>query len=50
MSENNKEKRLKFYPIPIALEKTSVILEQMKKCICKIIYKNGFGTGFFCNI
>ena len=50
MSENNKEKRLKFYPIPIALEKTSVILEQMKKCICKIIYKNGFGTGFFCHI
>ena len=50
MSENNKEKRLKFYPIPIALEKASSIIEQMRTTLCKIETKNGKGTGFFCRL
>jgi hypothetical protein len=38
---------------PITIEETSIIIEQMKNCICKIIIKELFekkGTGFFCNI
>ena len=38
---------------PITIEETSIIIEQMKKCICKIIIKELYekkGTGFFCNI
>ena len=50
MSENSKEKRLKFYPLPITLAKSSAIIEQMKTSICKIITKNGKCTGFFCSI
>ena len=37
MSEdNNKEKLLNLYPIPITIECTNIILQQMKNCICKI--------------
>ena len=50
MSDNSKEKRLKFYPLPITLAKSSSIIEQMKTTICKITTKNGKGTGFFCSI
>ena len=35
---------------PVTIEKTSKILEQMQKCICKIKTKNGRGTGFFCTM
>ncbi len=45
-----KEKLLIGYPIPITIEKTAIILEQMKKFICKIKINDMKGTGFFCNI
>ena len=50
MEEIIKEKILDYCPLPITTNKTSTILEQMKKCICKIINRNGRGTGFFCYI
>ena len=43
-----KEKLLSDYLIPITIEQTKTILEQLKKCICKIKKVNG--TGFFCII
>ena len=33
----------------ISIDKINIILEQMKKCICKIYGKKN-GTGFFCKI
>ena len=45
-----KEKFLEYYPIPVTIRKTEIILEQMKKSICKIDDKKGKGTGFFCLI
>ena len=50
MSEDNKEKFLNLYPVPITIECTNIILQQMKNCICKISNKKGRGTGFFCKI
>lgn len=50
MEDFNKEKILVNYPLPVTLENTRTILKQMEKCICKIITKNGKGTGFFCKI
>ena len=50
MSNYYNEKYLDCYPIPITIEKTEVILKQMKKSICKIRNENGNGTGFFCYI
>ena len=45
------EKQLKQYPIPITYECSEIILDQMKKAICKIKLKDGsLGTGFFCKI
>ena len=44
------EKIIENYPLPITIEGTEKILEQMKKGICKIKNKNGKGTGFFCKI
>ncbi len=44
------EKLLENFPSPVTIEKTSIILEQMKKCICKISNRKGRGTGFFCLI
>ena len=41
-----KEKEISNYPKPVTIEQTSIILYQMKHCICKI-YK-GNGTGFLC--
>ena len=38
-------------PIPVSLEATSKIMEQMKTCVFKIfVSNNGEGTGFFCFI
>ena len=48
MFDSIKEKILEVYPNPINIECTSKILEQMKKCICKISNIKGEGTGFFC--
>ena len=50
MKNTNKEKLLNDYPIPISIDCTKIILEQMKKCIFKINNKKGKGTGFFCHI
>ena len=50
MIQIEKEKSLDSYPLPVTIEGTNIILEQMKKCICKIENKNGNGTGFFCYI
>ena len=50
MSDINKEKYLDNYPIPVTIDCTNKILEQMKRCICKINNKKGKGTGFFCHI
>ena len=44
------ESILNGYPIPINIECTNIILEQMKKCICKIKTGKKRGTGFFCYI
>ena len=50
MSDSIKEKIFEEYPNPVSIKCTSIILEQMKNCICKICNKNGEGTGFFCHI
>lgn len=53
MGNNNqviKEKYLEYYPSPVTIEKSTLIIEQMKKSICIIDNKNGQGTGFFCSI
>ena len=48
MFEGNKEVLLENYPIPITIEENYLIIDQMKKCICKIIKNNGEkGSGFF---
>ena len=44
------EKFLNDYPMPIFLEETETILNQMKESVCEICLKDGRGTGFFCNI
>ena len=50
MSKIN-EKSLNDYPKPIFIEGTEIILNQMKKAICKISTESGSkGTGFFCKI
>ena len=46
-----KEKELNKKPIVISFECNEIIMEQMKKNICKIKMKDGSqGTGFFCKI
>ena len=47
MEKSNEEKIIKNFPNPVTIEGTEKILEQMKKCICKIKYNGMFGTGFF---
>jgi len=45
------EKLIIKQPLPVSLEGTKKIIEQMEKCICKIyLNKGGLGTGFFCKI
>ena len=49
--ESLEEKSLKDYPVPIFIEETTKILNQMKKSVCKIFSADGSkGTGFFCKI
>ena len=46
-----KEKEIKDKPMAISFECNEIIMEQMKKNICKIKMKDGSqGTGFFCKI
>ena len=41
----------KYLPIPISIEGTKKILNQMENCICQIYKENNLkGTGFFCKI
>ena len=35
---------------PVTFEETQKILDQMKKCICKINAREIYGTGFFCKL
>ena len=50
MTQIIEEKNLEDYPLPVTIQETNYILDQMKNCICKIENENGQGTGFFCNI
>ena len=50
MDEIIKEKALDNYPLPVTIEATNIILNQLKKCVCKIKNIKGDGTGFFCYI
>ena len=50
MTQIEKESILKKSSLPVTIEKTEIILKQMKESICKIKNKNGNGTGFFCKI
>ena len=44
------EMNIENLPIPVTIERTSIILKQLKYSICKIVTKDGHGTGFFCKI
>jgi len=45
-----KEKKIIGTLEPLNIDSTSKILEQLRKCICKIKLKGEYGTGFFCKI
>ena len=47
----DQENLIEKQPLPVSLEGTKKIIEQMENCICKIYpNKGGTGTGFFCKI
>ena len=48
--ESKKDSIMKYYPMPITIEKNKIITNQMEKCICKIKINNNEGIGFFCQI
>jgi V8-like Glu-specific endopeptidase len=50
MSDLEEEEYIDSSPIPISIANTEKILEQMKKCVCKIKKDNLKGTGFFAKI
>ena len=50
MAEIEKEQILEEYPLPVTIEGTNIILNQLTKCICKIENEKGSATGFFCSI
>ena len=50
MSVVIQEKLIEDQPIPVSIEGTEMILDQMKKCVCKIYQNGNKGTGFFCKI
>ena len=50
MSVVIQEKLIEDQPIPVSIEGTEIILDQMKKCVCKIYQNGNKGTGFFCKI
>ena len=47
MEEIRKEKLLENSVMPVSIEITKEIINQMEKCVCKIITKGKKGTGFF---
>ena len=50
VSKISEESVLSGYAPPINIECIEKMLNQMKKCICKIRIRNKRGTGFFCKI
>lgn len=51
MNDINQEKFIENSVLPISISGMEKIIEQMKKCVCKIHKKNGKeATGFFCKI
>ena len=50
MDEIKKEKIIENNPLPVTIDGTTKILNQLKHCICKIQNKKGSGTGFFCSL
>ena len=44
------EMNIENLPIPVTIDRTSIILKQLKYGICKIVMEKGHGTGFFCKI
>jgi len=50
MTEIDKEIYSEKYISFVTIDKTEIILSQMKNSVCKIENKNGNGTGFFCKI
>ena len=48
--EEIKEKYIKDSIEPVSINSTEIILNQMKKCVCKIRIKGIKGTGFFAKI
>ena len=50
MKENIKENNIKESPIPISLEESLKIINQMKNSICRIYTTENTGTGYFCKI
>ena len=45
----NEANLLNKYPIPVTIESTKIILDQMENSICKINNGEGGGTGFLCH-
>ena len=50
MEDIIKEKKVKNGIEPVSIEKTEKIINQMKKCVCKIYSNGSTGTGFFTKI
>lgn len=50
MEEIEKEKAVLNSPLPVTIECTKIILNQLTNYICKIENRKGNGTGFFCSI
>ena len=50
MEEIEKEKTVLNSPLPVTIECTKIILNQLMNFICKIENRKGNGTGFFCSI
>jgi hypothetical protein len=48
MEQKEQEKILEKYPLPVTIDETNQILNQLKKCVCKIENIKGRGAGFFC--
>ena len=50
MENIKKEKFLENSVGPIFIKSAEIIISQMRKCLCKIMYENSTSTGFFCKI
>ena len=50
MKESKDESIIKYYPLPVSMQKNKIITNQMEKYICKIKINNNEGIGFFCQI